>query len=145
MPKIIASGDHRHSHHSTGNSKPAPSAQDWHLFRRRVNHSPLHRHQKPIASLRQRLDITRILRIVTQCFAHPIDRLVQSALKIDNRAIGPKSLLQSFPRHHLTVGLDHRNQRLKWLFLDLDSLPKPAQFSRCRVNLEVSKANQQLI
>jgi hypothetical protein len=86
------------------------------------------------------LDVTRDLGRIAECRPQLVHRSIQTAIKINERMIGPKGMAQFVPRHDLTGMLQQENEQVKGLFLQFDVKSMPAQFASTDIDLKRSEA-----
>ena len=88
----------------------------------------------------QRLDKPRIVGVVAECGAQPLDRGVQAVLEIDEGPRGPQTLAQLLPRHDVAGPLEHDRENLERLILQPDADAALAQLARAQIDFECSES-----
>ena len=89
-----------------------------------------------VAAPMQRLDEPRIVGIVAERGAQPLDRRIQAVLEIDERPRRPQTLAQLFARHHFAGPLEHHRENFERLILQPDADAALAQLARAQIDLE---------
>jgi hypothetical protein len=74
---------------------------------------------EPITALRHGFDEARILGRIVQCFAKPVNRLVQRLIEIDEGVVAPQLLAQFFSAHDLAGALQQDGQHAEGLLRQL--------------------------
>src|SRR5580698_2250063 len=90
---------------------------------------------------RQRLDKTRALRRVPQRFPNLVNRGIQIVIDIDKR-VRPQPFLQLLPSHHIARTFQQNTQNLKGLPTKLQPNSALTQFSRTKVDFEISEPKE---
>ena len=96
----------------------------------------LDRGDEAIAAPVQRLHEPRVVGIVAERRAKPLDRRIQAVLEVDERPCRPETLPQLLARHDLARPLDHHRENFKRLILKPDADSPFPQLARAQVDLE---------
>ena len=91
---------------------------------------------EPVPAPVQRLDKSRIVRVVAERGAQALDRRIQAVLEIDEGPGGPQTLAQLFARHHLARPFEHHREYLKRLILKPDADAALPQLARAQIDFE---------
>ena len=96
----------------------------------------LDRGDEAVAAPMQRLDEPRIVGIVAERRAQPLDRRIQAVLEIDERPGRPQALAQLFARHDFARTVEHRHENFEGLILKPDADSTLPQLARAHIDLE---------
>ena len=99
----------------------------------------MHFGQKAVSVPRNRLDIAGTVGGIPQSRSQLVHGLVQAAIEVDKRVLGPKPLPDFFPSDQVTGMLHEKRQYLEGLVLQLDSDAALSQLGRFEVNLKGAK------
>ena len=102
--------------------------------------SALDRRDEPVPAPVQRLDEPRIVGIVAERGAQPLDGRVQAVLEVDERACRPEALPELLSRHHFARPLEHHRENLERLILKPDADAALSQLARAQIDLEGPKS-----
>ena len=84
----------------------------------------------------QRLDEPRIVGVVAERRAQPLDRGVQAVLEIDERPGRPQALPQLFTRHDFARTIEHHRENFERLILKPDADSALPQLARAQIDFE---------
>ena len=112
------------------------------LAGRAVAASTRHAPDEPIPAARNGLDERRLVGIVTERGAQPLDRRIEAVLEIDEGPLGPQTLTQLLPRDDFARLLEHEPQDLERLFLQAHAHTAAAQLARAHIQLEAPEAQE---
>jgi hypothetical protein len=88
----------------------------------------------------QRLHKPRIVGVVTECRAQPLDRRVQAVLEVDECPGRPQPLAKLFARHHVAWPFEHHRKYFERLILKPDADSALPQLARAQVDFEGRKS-----
>ncbi len=87
----------------------------------------------------QRLDKSRIVRIIAECGAQPLHRGVEAVLEIYEGPLGPQPFAQFFPRDDVAGPLEHDRQNFERLVLQPYANAALAQLARAQIDFEYAE------
>ena len=99
----------------------------------------LDRGDEPVAAAVQRLDKSRIVRVVAERGPQPLHRGVEAVLEINEGPLGPQPIAQLLPRDDVAGPLEHDRQNLERLILQPYPNTALAQLARAQIDFEDSE------
>src|SRR5258708_36227251 len=89
-----------------------------------------------VAAAGQRLDIARVLCSIAKSLAQPVDGVVQTVIKINERVVRPELLAEFIACDHVAGTFQQHGQNLKRLILQPDSSAVLEEFSCAEIDFK---------
>jgi hypothetical protein len=109
---------------------------DW-LGSQTVGHFP----DEPVSQLWQRLDVARLLRIVSERHADLVDGEVDAALEVDKGGVTPQMTLNVAAADHLSVTIEEQQENLEGLRRQFDRSSTLEELIGGTVDLEEAESD----
>ena len=106
-----------------------------------TDRTALDRSYESVSPMRERFDESRLVGVVPQHVAEPVDGLVETAIEVDKGVVRPELSCELLPRHQFARVLEQEQEHLQRLFLQLHPGTLATQLARARIDFENPKTD----